>query len=180
MSGTAPVTVSEIRTIGDLPFHERPVLELLGLTEDRTTIDLDYAGYGWARVDRVWLADAGALRAIDDALVIAVHSADDGPALADDVELEFALDGDAAEPAVTALASAFLERWLPRLPRAAAIVLAMCNPHHARLRPPRAVGTTPLFHGLGDVDSWLDETAAGPQLRLHAAAGWRRSTEASP
>jgi hypothetical protein len=160
-----------IERIGDLPFHPRPPLELLGLTHalGDGVVDVDYTGFGWARVDHLWLADASTRFALEDALVLALHSADDGEPLADDVELEFVIESDTS---VTVLASAFLERWLPRLPAASAIVLAMCNPHRAHLTAPAAAGTTPLFHGLGDVDSWLDHADHGtPSLRL-TAAGW--------
>ena len=103
-----------VLTIAELPFRERPVLELLALLAERAAPDHDYAGYGWARVDRLWLAtgdDRG--QPLDDALVLALHSADDGEPLADDIELEFELPG---EPPVAVLASLFLDRWLPRLP----------------------------------------------------------------
>jgi hypothetical protein len=158
--------------LGDLPFQQRPVLELLGLTHElgAGTVDVDYTGFGWARVDRLWLADASSRFEVEDALVLALHSADDGEHRADDVELEFVLDPAAADGSVTVMAGAFLACWLPRLPGASAIVLAMCNPGHARLRAPDGAATTPLFHGLGDVDSWLDDSDQGPALRLTAAA----------
>jgi hypothetical protein len=35
-------------TIAELPFHERPVLELLNLVGKRDAPDPGYAGYGWA------------------------------------------------------------------------------------------------------------------------------------
>jgi hypothetical protein len=147
--------------IAELPFAERPVLELLHLEdESRTAPDPDYAGFGHARIDRVELIGAGG-RVVDDALMIAVHSADDGEALPDDVELEFVL-GDRS---VTVLLSAFLDRWLPRLGAASAIVLVMCNPHRATIRTNARV---PVYYALGDVESWLD----GGDVRLVAEA-WR-------
>ncbi|HUQ06315.1 MAG TPA: hypothetical protein VM261_27620 [Kofleriaceae bacterium] len=158
--------------IGDLPFHRRPALELLGLTHELgdRTIDVDYTGFGWTRVERLWLDDGSSRFHVADALVLALHSADDGEHLGDDVELEFVLDATATGGSVTVLASAFLERWLPRLPAASAIVLAMCNPRRARLRALNVPGTAPLFHGMGDVDSWLDDSVEGPTLRLTAQA----------
>jgi hypothetical protein len=107
--------------IAELPFHERPVLELLGFAEGRDELDRDWAGYGWARVPRIWLVDrpgrAGALdrlaatprdaarrgdasledlaahaRPLDDVLVIAVHSPDDSEPISDDIELELDLE----------------------------------------------------------------------------------------
>ncbi len=138
--------------IADLPFHERPVRELLHLEVDRDLPSHDYAGFGWARMERVWLAvgeQPG--RLVEDALVLALHSADDGEVFADDVELELELP----DRPVSVLASAFLARWLPVLPEASAIVLALCNPHRARLlRPTEA--RTPLHYGLGDVESWRE------------------------
>lgn len=146
---TPPITPS--LTIGDLPFRERPVLELLHLDEDRDLPAADYAGFGWAQVDELWLAvgeDDG--ERVTDALVLALHSADDGEAHADDIELEFELPTGA----VSVLASDFLARWLPKLPPARAIVLALCNPHGAKLR---AAGVAvPIHYGLGDVQSWRD------------------------
>jgi len=152
-------------TIAELPFLERPVIELLNFDDQRTEVDVDYAGYGWARVDRLWLAGAHDERAIDDAVVLALHSADDGEPLADDVELEFELPGRAS---VTVLASAFLERWLPRLPSAPHVVLAMCNPHRAVLRPR---GTAVVHYAQGDVESWLaDEDPPDRDARILLAA----------
>jgi hypothetical protein len=160
--------VTTPRALADLPFARRPPLELLGLTHDRDEIDTGYAGFGWTLVDRLWLDDGAGLTAVDDALVLALHAADDGAALGDDVELEFEL-GDAR--AIAPL-SAFLARWLPRLPTAATVVLALCNPHHARLPAPPAAGGRPLWYGRGPVDSWLDHHADHDRLRLVAAAGW--------
>lgn len=161
---TAPV-----RTIGDLPFVERPVLELLGFEAERETVDLDYAGFGWARVERLWLATrdgAAAPRRIDRPLVLALHSADDGEALPDDVELEFVLD----DRSVTARLSAFLARWLPRLPAPGPIVLAMCNPHGAVLPPIAAAGGRDVHCAMGPVDAWLHDD----DLHLVADA-WREA-----
>ena len=155
----------EERSALELPFPERPIVELLAL--DRGG-DPAYAGYGWARVERLYLsADRRPLRRLDDALIVAVHAADDGPALADDVELAFERPG---EPTRCVRASAFLERRLPELPPASAIVLAMCNAHGAVLqRPPAA--SAPLYHGFGDVYAWQDLDRGG-RIRLHAAQ-WR-------
>ena len=152
--------------IAELPFRERPVLELLHLGQHRDQPDRDYAGYGWARVDRLWLAvgEQPGMR-VDDALVLALHSADDGESLPDDVELEFELPG---APPVSVLASAFLERWLPALPRASAVVLALCNPYRAVLPRPAGADAT-IHYGLGDVESWRED---GERIILTADA-WR-------
>jgi len=139
--------------ITELPFHERPVLELLNLDGDRSTPDHDYAGYGWSKVGRIWCQGASDGAWVNDALVLALHTADDAEAIPGDIELEFELPG---QPPVSVLASAFLERWLPRLPPCSAIVLALCNPHHATLAFPSAA-TVPVHYAMGDVTSWLDD-----------------------
>lgn len=155
--------------IAELPFRERPVRELLDLTGTRTTINRDYAGYGWARVDEIWLGQPGVSPpfALSDVLVIAVHAADDGERIVDDIVLYFELPDRAP---VTVLASQFFAEWLPRLPAASAIVLALCNPHHAVLQLP--VIDTPIYYSTGDVEAWLDELDEGERIRLAAAGSW--------
>lgn len=148
------------------------MVELLAL--DRGG-DPEYAGYGWARVERLYLATDGRRpRRLEDVLVVAVHATDDGPALADDVELTFELPPDGDK--VRVHASAFLERWLPRLPRARAIVLAMCNEHGAALRCP-AAATAPVHYGIGNVYAWQELDRAG-RIRL-LADDWRTLTPVS-
>lgn len=151
-------------TITELPFHERPVLELLNLVGERAEPDPGYAGYGWARVPRVWLGGrAGAGRFVSDALVLALHSPDDAEPLGDDIDLELDLpDGSS----VLVLLSRFLATWLPKLPRASAIVLALCNPQRATPRAP-AGATAPIHYARGDVTSWLDRDR-GDRIELIA------------
>lgn len=152
-------------TIAELPFRERPALELLNLEGERAAPQHDYAGYGWARLPSVWLGadDTGEL--VADALVLALHSPDDSPPRTDDVELELDLpDGSS----VLVLLSAFLASWLPRLPPARAIVLAVCNPHRAHPARPPGV-TVPIHYALGDVTSWLDRDR-GDRIELVADA----------
>jgi hypothetical protein len=150
-------------TIAELPFIERPVIELLALDVDRDEPDPDYAGYGFAKIDRVMLVGDAGKRIVEDALLVAVHSSDDGEVLANDIELELDLpDGELSS--VTVLASRFLEVWLPKLPNASAIVLVMCNPHRARLAGP--AWPVPIHYALGDVESWqdLDDPRTGIRL----------------
>ncbi len=139
--------------ITELPFHERPVLELLNLDGDRSAPDLDYAGYGWSKVSRIWCQSARDGAWVNDALVLALHTADDAEAIAGDIELEFELPG---QPPVSVLASTFLARWLPLVPQCSAIVLALCNPHRATLTFPPAA-SVPVHYAMGDVTSWLDD-----------------------
>lgn len=153
-------------TIDTLPFVEKPVRELLHLEAERDAPSRDFAGFGWARADTLWLEarDRPALR-LDDAVVLALHTADDAEALDADLELELELP----DRPVTVLASAFLDRWLPRLPQASAIVLAICNPHRAVLpRPPAA--TVPVHLPLGEVASWRDRICGEPRDRILLAA----------
>jgi hypothetical protein len=142
------------------------VYELLNLHAEREQPDHDYAGYGWARAPELWLDEAR----VTDALVLALHSADDSEPLADDIELEFELPDHAP---VSVLASLFLAKWLPALPRASALVLALCNPHHACLRRP-AAASGPLYYALGDVESWLDHRPGERRIRLASEHGWIR------
>lgn len=138
--------------------------ELLHFEDERDAPDPDYAGYGWARVDELWLDD----QRVTDALVLALHSADDGEAMPDDIELEFELP-DAAPVSVPA--EMFLDKWLPELPRASSVVLALCNPHRAALRKPAGVET--LYYANGDVESWLDRDGVD-RIRLASEHGWVR------
>jgi hypothetical protein len=143
----------------DIPFRERPAIELLAL--DREDADPEYAGYGWAKLDRVWLESPHWRRRVDDVLVLAIHAADDGAPREDDVELDFEVD---EKVVASADATAFLAQWLPQLPTARHVVLVMCNPHRARLATPAGV-----HHGIGDVRAWLDP---GDRIRFTADA-WR-------
>jgi hypothetical protein len=132
----------------DLPFRERPAIELLGFVEGRAELDHDYAGFGWARIPCVWLVD-GEEHRVDDALVLALHSPDDSEPISDDIELEFELEPGRS---VIVMLSLFLEQWLPKLPQASAIVLVLCNPHNAR---PRL--RVPVWLADGDVEAWIDD-----------------------
>ena len=157
-----------IASIADLPFVEGAAEDVLGIGE-RATIDLAYGGFGWTRVPRLALEDArGEVREVPDALVLALHADDDGEARADDVLLDFTIGARS----ITCWLSAFLARWLPRLPASDAIVLAMCNPHGAVLRAPAGA-----LHALGPVDSWLDVDEGGERFRL-VAEDWRRIPQA--
>ena len=173
-----------IASILELPFREGAALDVLGFADGRDAVDTEYAGFGWTRVDRLWLEDAaGGLIEVERPLVLALHAADDGPALADDVLLEFdlreaarsgAADELAVGNAVTARLSLFLQKWLPRLPAATEVVLALCNPHRARLAGPPGIR-----YALGNVDSWLDEHDGGDRLRLSADT-WCTTSDSPP
>jgi hypothetical protein len=164
------VTAAVIENILDLPFVERPILELLHFDDDRSEVDREYAGFGWARIDRIWLGthQGGELIAVEDALVLALHSDDAGLPRPDDVELAFELP----DQLLTVSLCAFLDRWLPRLPRCSNVVLAMCNPHHATLRFPTS---QPLWYPTGDTESWIDDQSGG-RIELLADGTWARVT----
>lgn len=159
-----------IRSIAEIPFHEQPPLELLSLTSRRDSPLLDDTRFGWARVDELWLEDERGAFVVPDALVLAVHAAEEPRALAGDVDLEFFVEEVAKDYSVTVLLSKFLDVWLPRVGAGAEhIVLAMCNPHGATLRQPAAAGATPVLYATGDVDSYLVDDR---RVTLKAAA-WR-------
>lgn len=168
-------------SLAELPLRELGVFELLGFDRERRELDLGYAGYGWARPARVVLSGRGQRVEVPRPVVIALHAADDGPALAGDVLLELPVGADAS---VATPLSRLLAVWLPRLPSDGPVVLALCNPHRVTLPP--LPGGRPLWYGLGAVDSWLDEPgldrvllgdeehAAGGVFRLDAER-WRRA-----
>ena len=188
------------RTVADLAFCERPLHELLHLDVDRDEPSHEYAGVGWAIAPSLWL-EAGAEQSksgilIQDALVLALHSADDAECLASDIELEFVgphrfprsevpnapfdsqsprdgtPQGDFLRGDVCVLASTFLAHWLPRLPRTSAIVLALCNPHRAALRAPDGIAV-PLHFGVGEVASWRERANDGTERVILTADTWR-------
>ena len=62
-----------VDSILDLPFRERPLRELLNLTEDRAAPDPDYVGFGWARAPRLWLSEPGARSSASRCAAVALH-----------------------------------------------------------------------------------------------------------
>ncbi|MBX7078026.1 MAG: hypothetical protein K1X88_02495 [Nannocystaceae bacterium] len=165
------MTDSAITSLEQLPLPQRDVLELLALQHERVAPDPDYAGFGWARVDRIVLAapDRPAIT-VGPAIVVALHSADEQPD-PDDIELLFEL----AHTSVLVPMSRWLPELLRRVPPGLPLVLALCNPGRVQLRAP--AGAPPLHVALGDVTSWLDpRDDGGADLRLSA----RRWTLARP
>jgi hypothetical protein len=161
--------------IAELPFRRRDILDLLHLDTDREEPDPDYAGYGHGIAPVIGLASRrGGAQLVRDALVIAVHSADEPERPADDILLELAVPEVAAGHAVTVLLSDFLRVWLPRLrsdgDERRPIVLVVCNAHHARLARPPAARGVPLHYPLGEVESWIHFDGGQGSLRLVADA----------
>jgi len=154
-----------IRRIADIPFGRRELLELLALSHDRRTPDLDYAGFGWALAPRVVLDMAGAPpREVIAPIVIALHSADE-QVTAGDVDLLFETD----EQSIIVPLSGFWPHALAAVPAGPDIVLALCNP--AGARPP---GTGRIVHyATGDVISWLDPVGSTAWSVRLSAPVWR-------
>lgn len=165
-----------IQSILDIPFHERDLGDLLNLDEHRDAPQFDYYHYGHARTDVIHLEERDGrepLPVVRDALVLALHSADDPEPLDRDVELEFFVDEVADDYSVTVLLSDFLDKWLPRIcADERAVVLVLCNPHGAEIARPAILRGTPLYYAVGDVESWLDMADGRPFIRLIADA-WR-------
>jgi hypothetical protein len=135
-----------ISSIGDIPFVERELLELLALDRDRDAPDLDYAGFGWAFAPHVVLED-GVRREIADPIVVAMHSADE-QTTDGDIDLLFETDDES----VIVPLSRFLPHAFRLLPADREIVLALCNPAKVRPDPVDRV----VHYADGDVLSWLD------------------------
>jgi hypothetical protein len=165
-----------IQSILDIPFAEHELVELLNLHDDRDLPDFDYARFGHARAGVLCLEERGGLEPLPlvrDALILALHSAEDPEPLDGDIELEFFVEEVAKDYSVTVLLSDFLERWLPLVSGGErAVVLVLCNPHGAAIARPDILGATPLYYAVGDVESWLDMEEGRPLIRLMADA-WR-------
>ncbi len=152
-----------IRSVLELPVLERDPVELLGITSGGF-VNADYDRFGFARVAGLVLADFEQRQPIelDEALLLAVHTADDAEPLADDLDLEFWLTDERDEQlAFQATLSLFLERWLPRLPQEpSALVLAVCNPASTELpRPPGLARNRQFYYPHGDVTAWFEDSA---------------------
>ncbi len=152
--------------IAEIPFPEVDVLPLLGFDPARSGPEMEYERFGHAHLPRVELVargdGAGSPRRVVGARVFALHSADDGEAHAEDIDLEFWVDDETALLVSLAL---FLERRGAALVGSApALVLALCNPHGASLVRPPGIDV-PIFSAEGDViahfeiDPAVDPTA---------------------
>lgn len=170
-----------------MPFHEKGPDELLGLAPGRTRVATDHEGFGWGRVPLLVLEEsdgrahtvAGPLTGsppvvLSDALVIALHVADeDGTAPDDDPDVELRV----GDEVLVARLSAFMRVWGPRLPVCATWVLALCNPARRTIaRPPTLPEGAALWYGLGDVDSWVEDDDEAEDRRYGLTAEqWRRA-----
>jgi hypothetical protein len=183
-----------IQSVADIPFREHDPFDLLNVTAgahagaddgDDWGPDLDYAGFGYARVGELWLSthDSPEPLPVRNALLLALHTPDDARAHQNDLLLEFWIEPGTCEDVdeddsqtVTVMLSRFLTVWLPRIASdETAIVLAVCNPHHTRLVRPDGLRSATIHYPLGDVTSWCDEAAdflAGPGALRLLADGW--------
>lgn len=164
-----------IGSLDEVPFLRKAPDELLGIEWGRAVTHTEYEGFGWGHVPGLVLEDDGGVtRTVEDALVIALHVADeDGTAPEDDPDIELRV----GDEVLVARLSSFLKVWAPRLPACRAWVLALCNPRRRAIaRAPEIPSGTVLWYGLGDVDSWAerDDELAGPTYGLTAHA-WRRA-----
>lgn len=156
-----------IRRIADIPFVERDAAQLLALDVDRVSPDADYAGFGWAAVDRVLLTAPDRPQVVvEQPVIVALHSADEQPE-GGDVDLLF----EVGDQSLVVGLSLFLPHAMTLLPAGRPVVLALCNPGRV------AIGSdAPVLHyAWGDVTSWLDDDDDAPQLRL-SARRWFVST----
>jgi hypothetical protein len=155
-----------MRSIADLPFVRKPAMRLLGLEDEcRTEVDREFAGFGWGVLPRLVLtSDRDPPRAVNDALVLALHTPDEP---GEDLELEFWLEHDGEALAVLvpwdAFASAHVRPLLSAVHRD--VVLALCNPLHRAIERPVWVADRRLHYADGDVTSWLDPDGT---IRLQA------------
>ena len=141
--------------ITGLCFPELGPLQLLGFDPNRPAPEMEYDAFGHTFLPALWLVERGTQSGfwLRNSRVFALHSADDGEAHADDIDLEFWVDDDTA---VQVSLSLFLEcRAEALIGDAAALVLALCNPYRARICRPRAV-TVPIFYAEGDVVAFMD------------------------
>jgi hypothetical protein len=156
-----------------LPFRVQAPDALLGLDWARPgTVDDDYRGFGWGFVPGLVLGSACEPRVmLASPLVLALHNAPPEDALeSTGFLLEFDIDGERLHVEL----EAFLKVWLPRLPTADTVVLALCNPERRELPRPRGLsGGTRFIHALGDVESWGEDDGRGQVVRGLRAEAWR-------
>lgn len=156
----------------DLPFETRDPLTLLGIVPGRAEPDLEFAGYGYATLPELELADAdgGALE-LREALVLALHTPDEIDESATELELAFevAIDGELVM-LLTPLRRFLEHRVAALVGEAVDIVLATCNPTDLRPTPPSwLTGARRLHFASGDVIAWLDaEDDGSERIRLQA------------
>ena len=168
---------TRIDGIAEIPFPEVEPLCLLGFDPARSEPEMEYDAFGHAALPMVELISRGhsergregdgqrAPLRVGASRLFALHSADDGEAYRDDIDLEFWVDD---ETAIVVSLARFLERRAQGLLGGArALVLALCNPYRARLSRPIGVDV-PIFYAEGDVVAYFE---IDPELELDAELG---------
>lgn len=159
-----------ITSLRELAFSQRDPHTLFGIREDlEGAIDTEFSAFGWAWVSHLQLEAPGSFLPLRDALVIAVHSLDlaegESPSEAHDFELCFELD----DQSVVCSLKDFLKAWLPQLPPAKEVVLAVCNPFRIPLLyAPQLSDGAVFYTPLGNVDCYAEATSQGPSYILVA------------
>lgn len=151
--------------IEELPFGPVDPFALLGFKEGREDPDLDFDGFGWARVESIELVDgSGAVQTVRDALLVVAHTPDD--AVPGPLVLEFWTTWSDEPVAARVGLVPFLEHHVrPLLGRETAVVLVVCNPHGETVARPLWLGARSWIFARGDVIAWL---YAGRTFRLEA------------
>ncbi|MEX1365721.1 MAG: hypothetical protein AB1Z98_21515 [Nannocystaceae bacterium] len=169
------------RSLVEVPFEHAQPRRLLGLERPRATPDHDYDRYGWTVVRDLVLEDERERRELAEALVLALHSADEpSPGASSDGELELELDvpDPAGGEPLTVLAplQAFLAAHLGGLADDSPdVVLALCNPNAVAIeRPPGLASRRRLHYAHGDVTSWLDVHDDGRAVIRLRATSWHQ------
>ncbi len=171
--------MSVIASLAELPFDELDPWVLLGLDPTHPEPNPDHEAVGYCRLDRVWLEGPESARvAVDNVLILGLHSREDPAPFPDDVEIEFWLVDEAGEDyAAVTRVSRFLDiRLAALLGDSGAVVLALCNPRRGRLARPDGLGTRQFWFAEGDVTAWMQRrpgsqlwTPKTVEISLHAA-----------
>jgi hypothetical protein len=161
-----------VATIADIPFQQAPPDDLLGIDWGRPGfVDEDHLGFGWGIVPRLRLVGTSPYSRVDldNALVLALHSADRAPDSDAPFDLELVIAGERLHVPL----DRFLAVWLPKLPAATDVVLALCNPTAWPLaRPPLAAGAR-CWCATSDVDSSAEVSAATATTWILTAQTWK-------
>lgn len=153
-----------VATIADIPFPQTPPDDLLGIDWGRPGfVDDDHTGFGFGVVPRLLLRSPTTSTLRTAPLVLALHSADRDPLAPPSAP--FDLELDVFDERLHVPLERFLAVWLPRLPHAADLVLALCNPTAYPLTRPAGLATSTRFwYALSDVDSFAESDSPAPGL----------------
>lgn len=161
-----------------LPFEQQELLWLLGVDQQRDAPDEDFDRFGWARAECLWLAaPSRPARPVRNALLVALHNADEPPEDGRAFELEFDAEIDGEELSYVMDLRRVLEAHVtpllepPGMPFD--VVLALCNPHGLVVEPPTTSRPVQWHWARGDVQSWLEQCPNQEErLVLEAGQDW--------